>query len=386
MSTHHPFASLRRTLLASLPSGTGFCISVVSGTGAGETLRVESYAEGEAAPGRDWQVDTLVPIWSTGKGPAAATVLWALQDYLNSKFDLSVPITRFWPEWPHGGSIGELLSHRLGLAAADKVVPADNHAAVIHQLCHQPLNWASGAGHGYHPRTIGYLWDEVVRRLTGKRLAEVWRAKLADPLDLDLWFGLPAGERGRVAIVKPGMLRARESEVEFRKAFGKQGSLTHQAFHQVVGWNTIRDFNDEGAWECGSPAFGAVASAPALAKFYALLAGADDYSSGVFAPGHSAAAETSLSQEMDLVLLDWTSFSAGFQMDPVHPLTGEKLRSHYGPGLRAFGHPGTGGSMAFADPDRKLGAAIVLNGLEPGVFPNGLILETLHAAVEAHFG
>ncbi|HKP78772.1 MAG TPA: serine hydrolase, partial [Phenylobacterium sp.] len=33
----------------------------------------------------------------------------------------------------------------------------------------------------------------------------------------------------------------------------------------------------------------------------------------------------------------------------------------WGPGARSFGHSGWGGACAFADPERRLGAAYVMN-------------------------
>ena len=47
------------------------------------------------------------------------------------------------------------------------------------------------------------------------------------------------------------------------------------------------------------------------------------------------------------------SWGAGFMRNAaVHP---------WGPGDRTFGHSGWGGSCAFADPERKLGGAYVMN-------------------------
>jgi CubicO group peptidase (beta-lactamase class C family) len=64
-----------------------------------------------------------------------------------------------------------------------------------------------------------------------------------------------------------------------------------------------------------------------------------------------------------------TAFTAGFQKDPVG-IDGEKVRQHFGPSTRAFGHPGAGGSLAFADPERRIGFGYVMNRIDPGVMPN----------------
>jgi CubicO group peptidase (beta-lactamase class C family) len=88
----------------------------------------------------------------------------------------------------------------------------------------------------------------------------------------------------------------------------------------------------------------------------------------------------------DEILKTRTAFSAGFQKDPLHPFTGEKLRHHYGPSTRAFGHPGAGGSIAFADPETRCGIAFVLNEVRPGLFPSPLMLQVVHAALQEALG
>jgi CubicO group peptidase (beta-lactamase class C family) len=79
------------------------------------------------------------------------------------------------------------------------------------------------------------------------------------------------------------------------------------------------------------------------------------------------------------VLLAETAFSAGFMRDPV--VAGRKPRALFGPGLTAFGHPGAGGSHAFADPERGFSFAYAMNQMMPGVFPGEKALRLVDAAL-----
>ena len=89
---------------------------------------------------------------------------------------------------------------------------------------------------------------------------------------------------------------------------------------------------------------------------------------------------TPLSHGLDHVLQLPTRFSAGFMMDPLVP-GGSKLRQHFGPNPQAFGHPGAGGSHAFADPVSGMSFAYVMNQMEPGILPNHKCLDLLEAVL-----
>ena len=45
----------------------------------------------------------------------------------------------------------------------------------------------------------------------------------------------------------------------------------------------------------------------------------------------------------------------------------------------AFGHPGAGGSHAFADPENNIAFAYVMNQMELGIFPNAKSLRLVEA-------
>ncbi|HEX3406539.1 MAG TPA: serine hydrolase, partial [Caulobacteraceae bacterium] len=75
--------------------------------------------------------------------------------------------------------------------------------------------------------------------------------------------------------------------------------------------------------------------------------------SRVLSPGVAAAAARQRIAGDDLVLPYRMSWAAGF-------IRNEGL-SIYGPGRETFGHSGWGGSCAFADPERGLSGASVMN-------------------------
>ncbi|MNO82636.1 Beta-lactamase [compost metagenome] len=64
----------------------------------------------------------------------------------------------------------------------------------------------------------------------------------------------------------------------------------------------------------------------------------------------------------DRTLLTRTRFGLGCMLDQP-----EIANATYGLGARAFGHPGAGGSIGFADPERELAFGFVTNTLGPYV-------------------
>ncbi|MFM8365623.1 MAG: serine hydrolase, partial [Verrucomicrobiota bacterium] len=124
---------------------------------------------------------------------------------------------------------------------------------------------------------------------------------------------------------------------------------------------------------------GGIGSAKALAKFYAMLANGGKWQGRRFFREETVAwMSTKLGQGFDPVLQRETAFAAGFMVDPADA-QGKKLREVLGPSLSAFGHAGAGGSLAFADPERKLGFAYVMNRMELGVLPHERCLSIVRA-------
>lgn len=315
---------------------------------------------GEASPGENWRDSTPCLIWSASKGIAAAVTLHALQ---KRGIPLSSRVSDLWLEFGAQGketiTVGELLSHRAGLAALDrKGLPITDHHAIAESLASQKPNWNPDGSHGYGARTFGFLADEIVRRITGGTLADHWNQWFREPLDLDLWFGLPKALVSTAAtMIAPA---SPPPPGPFSKAFGDPASLTRRALSEpnsAQGALTPSVMNTPEMRMASLPSLGAIGTADSLARFYELLACGGG---GFFETQTLDAMRTTLAKGSDRVLIDSTSFSAGFMTNDF---------GVYGPGKLSFGHPGAGGSLGFADSELGMGFAFIPSAMHPGALP-----------------
>ncbi len=322
-----------------------------------------------------WTAETLVPVWSATKGPAAVAFLLALESAGRSPHD---PVATVWPELlaARVGSLTflQLLSHQSGLPAlsTDNRPHVLSHAEVVAAMERQSPWWTPGEGHGYHPRTLGYLLDEVVRRLSGTSLGNYWNTRVAETLGLEFWIGdFPARLLDRLAtMVPPKAHLPSGEELPFYRELANPDSLALAAFSSPSGMRTLGEINRLDILQAGLPAFGGVGTARALAKFYQILARDGELDGATVLPARVVrAARTLLTSGPDRTLLLPTAFTGGFQLDPLDA-DGRKLRSLFGPFRSAFGQPGAGGSHAFADPESGWSFAYVMNQMEFGIFPN----------------
>ena len=317
----------------------------------------------DAAKTVPWTEDTLVFCWSATKGPAAACLLHALQE---AGVSLEAPVVSVWPEFGAAGkeriTFAELLAHRAGLAVLDQtgldVFDLEGGAAA---LAAQAPNWEPGTAHGYAPRTFGYLLDAIVRRTAGMPLGAYWRKAFGDPQMLAFWIGLPAELDGHVARMHAARVEDLKEAGPFERALSDPDSLTARSFAPPSGLTGAAATNRPEVWRAAIPSFGGIGNARSLARFYERLA-AGDFFRGPWAE----ALTRRRSNGTDLVLQQPTAFSAGFMMDPLDK-TGAKVRLALGSAVQAFGHPGAGGSLAFADPENRIGFAYVMNRMENGV-------------------
>lgn len=329
-----------------------------------------------------WTAATLVPVWSATKGPAAVACLLALED---AGLWLDDRVTKAWPEFGNAGKTAitfrQLLSHNAGLSALDQPVPIDDFDAVIHALEHQAPNHPPGTQQAYHARTFGFLLDKIVRNLSAQpTLGHYFRQKIGEPMNLDFWIGVPPSEQPRIATLQPAKIKAGTKPDAFMQAFTQPGSLTQRTFASPTGMGSVRDLNRPEIIQQGFASFGGAGSARGLAAFYGMLANGGQWNGNpLVSPRLLETLETPLSQQTDAVLHSPIAFSAGLMLNALE--NGRPLRSSplFSQSPRAYGHPGAGGSLAFADPARRLSFAYVMNQMETGALPNQKSLSLVQA-------
>jgi CubicO group peptidase (beta-lactamase class C family) len=152
---------------------------------------------------RRWRPDTLVNVFSVGKGLIAAC---AARLAGQGRLDLDATVASCWPEFGAAGkdaiTVRQLLSHQAGLPAVRRRLPPGSMLdwpVMTAALAAQEPWWEPGTGHGYHVNTFGFLVGEVIRRSTGSTVGTVLREEIAGPLGADVHIGLPASQHSRVA-------------------------------------------------------------------------------------------------------------------------------------------------------------------------------------------
>ncbi|MFI0895627.1 serine hydrolase domain-containing protein [Streptomyces sp. NPDC020983] len=323
----------------------------------------------DPAADRAWERDTLQLVYSATKG-AVATAAHMLAE--RGALDLDAPVADYWPEFAANGKgripVRWLLSHRAGLVTLDEPLPLADALAwtpMAEALAAQKPQWTPGTAHGYHGRTFGWLVGEVVRRVSGRTPGRFFAEEIAAPLGgLDFFIGLPPAERARVSVmsypepqVDLASLPPESLPAEIRDAVAlwkDPQSLANRAY--AVTDPAAVDFGSPEVQAAEIPSSNGIGTARALARMYAALIGEVD---GVrlLSPETVAAATVEQSAGPDLVMGLPSRFGSGFMLPTLlSPLTGPA----------AFGHAGRGGSLAFADPGRRLAFGYVMNTIVEG--------------------
>ncbi len=307
----------------------------------------------DATNGISWREDTIVPVFSSTKGATAVCANLLVE---RGDLDVDAPVATYWPEFADNGkraiTVRQVLSHQAGLAHVDADLTYEECLSwfpVVDAIARQAPNWEPGTAHGYHMRSFGWIVGEIVRRVSGRTLGTFFRDEIATPLGLDFWIGLPEELEARVARIVPpkGDMQAFFDALGDDLLLGRvsTGPSGHFAYNDM--WNT------RAVHACELPSSNGITDARSLARMYAAIVGDVD---GVRLLQPDTVARAALQQVRgpDKVILTETAYGLGFMLPPSLNPSAPKS---------AFGHAGAGGSLGFADPQRRIAFGYVMTDM-----------------------
>jgi CubicO group peptidase (beta-lactamase class C family) len=313
----------------------------------------------DKASGAPWQEDTMVIVYSATKGLAAMTLALA---HSRGWLDYEAPVARYWPEFAQQGkealTVRQLLAHQAGLFALDvplerKLLADFDRLSAV--LARQKPAWPPGERQAYHAVTLGFYENELLRRIDPKHrsLGQFFQDEIATPLGLDFYIRLPESvPNARLATIAHASILARlrgfpprfmlatlNPRAKIRLALRGSG-LPHDAPH-VYARNL----------EVASG--GGVGTARAIARAYSVFAtGGRELKLNLRTLQALSAPAIPPARGFydECMLADGVQFSLGFMKSTPLISFGSEL---------AFGAPGAGGAMGFADPKTGIGYGYV---------------------------
>jgi CubicO group peptidase (beta-lactamase class C family) len=310
--------------------------------------------EGEAAPGRQWDGETVVPVFSCAKGLVSVVVHLLAQE---GRLELDAPIGDYWPSFVAEGkeeiTCRMVLGHRAGIPVLDKTLSFEEIAAwtpVVEAIEEQKPLWEPGTSYEYHGHVFGFVLGEAVRRITGELPGAYFRSVVGDPLGLRAWIGFPAEELGTLArlVEAEGRPPMPGPEHLLTRIVTMNGALVFPGLDVPHGWN------DPALLGMELPGAGAVASATGLAGLYASAVTGIDGRDRLLTSKTITDAVRELSSGQGFLGFDaGARWGSGFLLDSAsfRPMLGD----------RSFGNDGAGGQFAFGDDEYGVGFAYVAN-------------------------
>ena len=310
---------------------------------------------------------SLQLVFSTTKGITAIAVAMCIDRGLLS---YDAPVAQYWPEFAaHGkgeATVAQLLSHQCGLYTVDGPITLDealDWPTITARLADTAPRWPIGTAHGYHALTFGWLAGELVRRVDPRHrsLGTFVQEEISGPLGVDLWVGLPNEYVSRVSPILASQPQMDDDVAALMAQFIGPGTPAGDAL-SLNGAFTIETQDttlEAGTWNMHNvlaaeiPAANGVTNAASLAKVYAAtMMPVDGVQLISDAVRERARITVTPENEADTCLIMPTTFGMGF-------MTAGMFSMYSGPG--SYGHPGAGGSVGFAQPERELAFGYVMN-------------------------
>jgi CubicO group peptidase (beta-lactamase class C family) len=296
--------------------------------------------------------DTPVCLFSASK--CITAMLIHLLDE-RGDIDLLDPISHYIPEYgvngKHNATIYHLLSHRGGIPK----ISGDFDPEILYDL-DSILNMlyaakpVSPSGHrvAYHAITAGYIFGELIRRVTGKNVREFLQEAVCEPMGMRFFnYGLPEADRPLAA-------------VNYGTGFKTVGPANLYINH-ILGADletAVRMTNDPRFMDTICPAGNIYATAEEASRFFQMLLNGGRYEDKqIFKPMTIKRALLECGRpELDRSLLIPMRYSMGMML-------GNNPVGLYGPMTRqAFGHIGLTNIFCWADAERDTSVALLTTG------------------------
>ena len=313
--------------------------------------------------GEPWEEDTMVIVYSTTKGLSAMTLALA---HSRGWLDYDERVCTYWPEFAQNGkeniTVRQLLAHQAGLHAfnehVDRSIVADlDHLAEV--CARQKPEWEPGERQAYHAITLGFYEGEIIRRIDPKHrsLGQFFQEEIATPLGIKFYIRLPKSiPNSELAVLdSPGILKTMlHLPFPIMLASMNPHSAIFRALMVNPGSQIVLDEEHVYARDLEVPSGGGVGTARGIAKAYSVFANGGkelglcaDTLRELMAP-----ATPSTHGFFDEALRGEMHYSLGF----MQPSETWKFGNE-----GAFGTPGAGGSLGYADPKIGLSYAYVTN-------------------------
>lgn len=296
--------------------------------------------------------DTPVCLFSASKS-ITAMLIHLLDE--RGEIDLLDPISHYIPEYGVNGkknaTIYHLLSHRGGIPKLSGDFDPEmlyDLDAIMAELCAARPVSPSGHRVAYHAITAGYIFGEIIERVTGMSVREFLREAVGEPMGMRFFnYGLPEQERP---------LAAKNYNTGFKPV-----GPANMYIQNILGGDlelAVNMTNDPRFMDTICPAGNIYSTAEEAGRFFQMLLDGGRYGDKqIFKPMTIKRALIEVGKpELDRSLLIPMRYSMGMML-------GNSPVGMYGPMTRkAFGHLGLTNIFCWADPQRDTSVSLLTTG------------------------
>jgi CubicO group peptidase (beta-lactamase class C family) len=321
-----------------------------------------SFSAGMETESKPFNEQSLSVVFSCTKGIAAIVSCMLMDDGLLSPDE---PVSFYWPEFAKVSktlTVSELMQHKAGLSAPRSDLSFEqgiNHEFLVNEILNQEPLWEPGTSYAYHALTFGTLLQELALRVSGKTLGQLLQEKIAVPLGIEGYIGVPSDKTDLVSpLIALQPYVSANAEVGSSQYWEERALTLGSAFPTEEIGKAGVGFNSPKLHQAELPGVNGVFSAQALAKIWSATVCETD--------GVRLLSDQTLSR-MTEVLVDEPNVWG--ESPTVRRGMGVMLHTDgIGEFLSqaSFGHDGFGGRAGFADPVHQIGFGYTTNLLHQG--------------------